>query len=305
MNKLVTFLKSIPSMINKYDVEADLGNSLDLLDDVIGMYKSTSEITATGDFNVPENKKYISNFYKRIRKTPPKGVNLTVNDSFLIDMVKILTNIRENGEAIKLHLRNYKTNTISPTSMSIEQATILRAVPHYHYISRYAASLINLFTARGIKIISKVDTNIPKKIVDDIDSGIDTFVALLSGYGRDNTIFAKALDTLPGEILSTDGNAHVDNFVSEFSYDLVPGVVNGFIGSPIYTVRSIIATWQADRYHEAVDTRTLYQLRLNYMKSLTEDPNNIDSSIEEEIEILQNKVTKLTAKIDKMEKSIQ
>lgn len=304
MTKLTNFLRSIKSKISRYDVETDLSQSLDYLSNVIEMYEATTEVNPRGDFGDPRNEKLIKLFYDNLKGKEPKGVSLTINGSFARDMITLLTNVRVNGDTLLLRIRDFKTNTISPTAMPIDQAVILRAVPHYHYIARQAAHISNILIANGIEKISRTDTNVPKRIIELVEETMGIFTSLLNGYARSNKDFKRVIDELPHTILTSDENARIDAFTDELNIDIVPGVPNNFVGSPIYSIRSVIAHWQADRYHEAEDMRTLYLLRLNHYQALQES-GKLDASQEGEIEHLQNKVNKLTAKIDKMERSIQ
>lgn len=76
----------------------------------------------------------------------------------------------------------------------------------------------------------------------------------------------------------------------------IPIVLN-----PIYHIRIRIAEWQAAKYQEAKEERSMVELRLLSLKELKSGKDN--ARLEQQIEYNQERLSKLTAKIGRMEEN--
>lgn len=303
-NKIKTFLNSIYGSINKSDTELDLEKSVSFLSDIIDAYNLTASSIPDGDFKNPANKAIIKSFYNDVQRTLSKSFPLSVSQNFLLDMVNILTNVQTNGKEVQYRLRNFKSNVISTTAIGADAAAILRAVPHYYFMTRYAVELLNYLLANEIKELNSTPTEIPKRQEQSLKDNMMIFAALLGGYGCDEKEFKIKVDAVPETVLTKAQDVRVDEYEYDYRIDIVPGLPNGFIGSPIYTIRSAIAKWQADRYHAAEDTKRLLSLRLNYYENLKAS-GQVNAEVEKEISYLQGQISKISAKLERMEATIQ
>lgn len=303
-NKVKTFLRSIYGSINKSDAELDLEKSISYLGEIIDAYQMTESAIPDGKFTDNANKDMVKRFYTEMARKMPHGMSLSITNNFLLDVRILLSNVRDNGKEVQAKLRDFKSNVISSTAMGADTAAILRSVPHYYFISRYAVELLNFLLANEIKALNSTPTNIPPRQVQDIKENMVIFTTLLGGYGCPYKDFKNRVDAVPESILTKGEDSLVDEYQYDNRIDIVPGLPNGFIGSPIYTIRSGIAKWQADRYHAAEDNKRLLELRLNYYESLR-DNGNVNAEVEKEIQYLQGQVSKLAAKLEKMEASVQ
>ena len=71
--------------------------------------------------------------------------------------------------------------------------------------------------------------------------------------------------------------------------------------NPIYHIRIRIAEWQAAKYQEAKEERSMVELRLLSLKELKSGKDN--ARLEQQIEYNQERLSKLTAKIGRMEEN--
>lgn len=303
-NKIKKFLSTIYGTINKSDTELDLEKSVSYLTDIIEAYNLTAGAIPDGNFKSNVNRELIKNFYSDISRVLSKTVPLSVTQNFLVDVVNILSNVRENGKEVQFHLRNFKSNVITTSAIGADAAAILRAVPHYYFMTRYAVELLNYMLANEIKELNSTPTEIPKRQEQGIKDNMLIFSVLLGGYGCDPKEFKTRVDSIPETVLTKAQDARVDEYEYDYRIDIVPGLPSGFIGSPIYTIRSGIAKWQADRYHAAEDTKRLLSLRLNYYESLKAS-GQVNAEVEKEISYLQGQISKISAKLERMEASIQ
>lgn len=305
LNKLVGFVKTIKQSVSKYDVQTELEQALSQLDSSISDYEAVLDADPYTQFTTPQSKQLIKEFYHELYASKPNGVILTPTKDFLRDMIILLKNARENGELVKLRLANYKSEVIVPSAIPIDAAVILRAVPHYTYMSQYSVELLNyMITCETSELAKTVDTTIPIIKVNKVKNNIQVYAALLAGYGRNTKDFKRVITDLPELVIDTSQEEQLNAYLDGLVGDVVPAIPVGFAGSPIYTIRMIIATWQAKRYHIMIDQKKLYELRLNYYNSLKNSGTNaIDARTEKEIAILQNRVNKLSLEIAKMEEN--
>ena len=299
-NKIINFVKSVKNSISKYDVQTELDQALSQIDDAINQYEGILDVDPYTQINNKDNKIIIKEFYEELYSNKPNGIVLTPAKNFIRDMIILLKNVRENGELVKLKLANYKSEVVVPSAIPLDAAIILRAVPHYTYMSQYSVELLNYLMANDIKDLSKASTDIPVIQVKRINNNIQLFAALLSGYGRNAKDFKRVVTDLPELVIDVTQEEQLNAYLDTLTGDIAPTVPVGFIGSPIYSIRMMIATWQASRYHRMVDQKKLYELRLNYYHTLT-NGGAVDARTEKEITFLQNRVNKLSLEISKME----
>ena len=86
--------------------------------------------------------------------------------------------------------------------------------------------------------------------------------------------------------------------------DVFNNLPQGFIGSPIYSVRLVFAQWESDRYRALKDKKRLLELRYLHLK-LMKDQNQSDINIEREITHLQKHITTIDYKLSKIEESLE
>lgn len=86
--------------------------------------------------------------------------------------------------------------------------------------------------------------------------------------------------------------------------DLFANLPQGFVGSPIYSIRLIFAQWEADRYRGLKDRKKMMELRLLHLTLLKEN-GNTDVDVEKEIIYLQKRVSDIDFNLDKIEASIK
>lgn len=305
MSKIKTFLNSITNTINKSDAEVDLEQSLNRMKTTIEAYAIAFKVVPEGKLSSAENIKASKDFYLDSSRVFPDGVNMSFNKNIFQDVRTLLINVLENGEKVLApNLKAIKSNVVSTTSIGATEANLLRAVPHYYFISRFSDELLNFLMANEIQKANGGDTGFAPVEVKRIQDHMLIYAQLLSSYAVPTATFRKTLEMIPNEVLTKGQNDRVDEYQYDHSLELVPYAPNGFLGSPIYSIRLAIANWQADNYHEAVDTRDLLLLRLNYYESLA-NGGQPDEEVEKEIKYLQGKVSKLNRKIAKVEESVK
>lgn len=300
MSKIGNFVRSIFGTVNKSDVEMDLQESLDSIS-VIQTSLALARNSQIGpEFINKHNIDLSKRFYQLVKRSRAQ-VSLSFNMDMMDDLNSFFLNLQENGKIIMRVLNDYNTSVISTNAISSKDANILRAVPHIYFIVKYTNDLINWLMANEINAANNIPTNIPKVMDKKINGNLNIFVTLLTTYGDNPNVFRNRIDKIPSNVLTKEENSRIETFHA--GDDIVPGAPDGFIGSPIYTIRSISAKWQADRYHLRQDEKKLFELRLNYLQSIKAQ-GNVDASVEKDIEYLQNKINKINYELDKMEADI-
>lgn len=303
MRKLFDFVRSIFGSVSKSDAELDFQESisgLTVTKDTIFTYRM---LNVDSSFKSPEAQTIIKAFYNTLNHSKT-SVRLSMDKNFLLDLLTMVENVLKNADTLNKMFKEFKNEEIATAGLSVYQMNLLRAVPHYSFLDTYSTELVNYLLTYETKVVNKRWVDVPKATVNQITGNIRAFVILLAVYGDDPSKFEARMKALPKSILSTKDDERVDTYSISVKDDIAANLPEGFIGSPIYSIRSAIATWQADRYARRQEMKKLLEMRIVEMRSLLTGGEK-DASIEEEIQYLQNRINAINAKLAKVEDSIK
>lgn len=304
LDSIRDFLKSIVGVVDKSDVEMDLQKSVQSLDAAYSAYQIAATIEDVSGLWNKDTKNLIKQFYNVIDRSGIQ-VRLYQKDDFFGDVATLIKNAIANAEFIGTVIRDMQNDQIVGEAMEAGNAIVLRSVPHYYFISKYALSLINFIVATESNLANRTPTNIPKRTIDEIFANMRVFAKLMSIYGEEPTVFQKKILSIPKTVITATDNERVDNYQDYTRIDIASGIpFAGFIGNPIYSVRSMIASWQAGRYHKLQSEKPLIELRLAEWKNRKEG-GDVDPIVEKRIVELQDELTSTERKIKSMEDSVK
>lgn len=191
--------------------------------------------------------------------------------------------------------------------MTVVKVNIVRAVGHFYFMTKYALDLINyiyvLEAEHGGIELSK-DSKPNAKQIEIIKKNMWLYARLVAVYGTDPKHFTEELDSLS---TITVPKEQVEEVVSQYQgqkLDLLDNLPQGFIGSPIYTVRLVFAQWEADRYKKLRDQKKLLELRYLHLRMIQEQGGG-DANTEKEMAYLQSRITDIDYKTSKIEESVE
>jgi len=299
------FVKSLLPSFSKYDIETDMETSLSYIPMIQESYLSFGSVVAGAGVNSKEAKKLVESIYKELNKSSLK-VKLRKNGHIAEDTVLLFGNVKLNGEKVLKTLSESVNDVIMSQALKIWHANLLRAVPHYYFMTKYATDLLNyiyVVEAQAAGLDADRDYLVGKHTVKFLESNAAIYANLLACYGEKPEAFDKELEAVSKITLPKDDVDDVLYQHQSEKLDITSSLPNGFIGSPIYSVRLVFAQWEADRYRSLRDKKKLIELRYLHYKMLKEQGNS-DATAEKEIIHLQQRLAELDYKIGKIEEDM-
>lgn len=302
MLNIVGFVKKLLPFFETSDVLSDLEVSIKNIDISIDSFESLKNTVKVAKFTAEKNTQLHDIFYKEVKEVNPK-IKLAPLQNFVEDNLTLLKNAKENGKYIHDELESAFNDVMVSSSLTTYKASLIRSVAHYYFIGKYTLDLLNyLYVNETLTINSDLSSHykLNKKQTSNIENNMWIYARLLSVYGLPREKFKKQLDSILDVQLPTDKLDEISSMYASSNIDILSNLPSGFVGSPIYSIRLIFATWQADRYRNLKDKKKLLELRLMHYRLLKEQGES-DVAVEKEIEYLQKRVTDLDYKIAKYE----
>lgn len=295
--------KMLPS-VSKSDSEVDMEISLEAASTVIDVYTQLAQVHQNTKFNSKGALKLVAEFQKELTQSKPE-VKLSGHNGLAATTLVLFKNVLANGEVITKELEDIKSEVIVSQAITSSKATILRAVAHYYFMTKFALDFANylvLLEAQHGGVEMPRDAMLNKKQSDYIEKNLWIYARLLAVYGSDTDKFLSRLSGIEKFQITKD-SVDDSSTMSSSKIDLFNNLPVGFIGSPIYTVGLIFAQWEADRHKELKDKKRLLELRLLHLRVLQEQGKG-DASSEKEITYLQKRVTDIDYKVFKIESEL-
>ena len=222
---------------------------------------------------------HISAIYESMKnaKDLTKLLQRLVDENFAIDVTKagfdlLRTNIMQLTEILSFTVRYARRHLNYIVLSEMGQYKDLKIEDYFTAGERDWIKNGRMAFIKGIEIIHKPTS--------EIETKLKTIPSVL--------VTPETVDTTHGVF----GKDKTDPLDLRF----IPIVLN-----PIYHIRIRIAEWQAAKYQEAKEERSMVELRLLSLKELKSGKDN--ASLEQQIEYNQERLSKLTAKIGRMEEN--
>ena len=222
---------------------------------------------------------HISAIYESIKnaKDLTKLLQRLVDENFAIDITKagfdlLRTNIMQLTEILSFTVRYARRHLNYIVLSEMGQYKELKIEDYFTTGERDWIKNGRMVFIKGIDIIHKPTS--------EIETKLKTIPSVL--------VTPETVDTTHGVF----GKDKTDPLDLRF----IPIVLN-----PIYHIRIRIAEWQAAKYQEAKEERSMVELRLLSLKELKSGKDN--ARLEQQIEYNQERLSKLTAKIGRMEEN--
>lgn len=303
---LTGFVKSLLPSFDKSDLETDMEISLDEISVITESYTQLEEIFKVSKPESKEVKDLFKEFYKELKEVKPK-VKLSPTENFAADTLTLMKNVKINGDHLLKEISDSVNDVVVSQALTAYKVNLLRSVAHYYFMTRFATDLVNFIYVSeadhaGMELTKEYKLNPKQK--QFITKNLWIYARMVAVYGDDHAHFQDKLSSV-GEITIPKDSA--DEAVSVYEADKIDVFNNlpqGFVGSPIYTVRMIFSQWEADRYRSMKDKKRLLELRYLHLK-LMKEQNQSDINIEKEIMHLQKRLTDLDFKISKIESDVE
>lgn len=303
---IVGFVKGVLPSFSRSDIEADMDISLDNIPLIIESYTNLADILKVAPPTHADNKNTIKAFYKEANTIKHK-IRLTPTNNIALDTIALFNNIKVNGDFILNEISDAFSDTIVSQALTVYKANILRVVPHFYYMTKYATDFLNFYYANEVEN-TKSDIGREGKLnakqKEHIIKNMWVYTRLVMLYGEDHATFKMKLDKLGTINLPKEKAEEIAATNNLDSIDLFNNLPVGFIGSPIYSIRMIFAQMEADRYKSLKDKRRLLELRYLHLK-LMKERGETDPAMEKEIEYLQKRISDIDYSLAKIEADIE
>lgn len=302
MSSIFDLMNNILPSFKKNELLVDMEQSMKEIDEAISTYTETASFLNEAPFKSAAAKKLIRQYYVDIAEGDSPFARKET-DNVAANMVLHLTQLKVNGKLIYEQLDDALNDAVVSRALTSYRAVLLRAVSHFFFMSRFSLDFLNQLYAYEADTLNPTEKKFkPIKVQTEyLERNLWIFGALISVYGAPSDKFSKQLEKLDDININEGDEELVSAMYSRTSYDLFNSLPNGFIGSPILSVRLILAQWEAERFAGLKDKKRMLELRLYHLKYLR-DTGNTDPVMEKEIADLQDRVVALDYKIDRIEK---
>ena len=299
---LYDFIKGLLPKIEKDTVVEDLVATIKDLDNVtIPSLSQASAFFRTykvkGDETIKLEKAWKDTYKTKLMRQP----------TFVGDIHIAMGNLRTNADFILKQVELIASRDMVSQAMTAQKAILVRAAEHMSFCTRFASDALNLiYDSESGKVMDKSsheELAIPKQSRERIVRQMATFGRLMTIYGVDPSLFSKSYVKVPDLLLSVDTVEIVSQTYNEAEIDPFRGTLQaGFIGSPIYHIRMVIADWQTRRFKAAEDKKKALELRLLHLKNQSE--GNSSAALEKEIQYTQDRIDKYDRYISEVEEDL-
>lgn len=299
------FIKKLLPSFDKSDLESDLEISLESISTIQETYANIEQISKVANFKSKAVKTLLKEFYKEFGDVKSK-FKLAPHDNIGVDTVNLFKNVKINGDYLLKEISDAVNDVVVSGALTAYKANLLRAVAHYYFLTRFALDLANFFftvEAEEAGMELGKDYRLNNKQKEFITKNLWIYARMLAVYGQDHDAFKSKLEAIDEITLPKDQVDEVVDVYNSDKVDVFDNLPNGFIGSPIYSIRLVFAQWEADRYKNLKDKKKLLELRFLHLKLMKEQSQS-DINVEKEIEYLQKRITDIDYKLAKIEESV-
>lgn len=219
-------------------------------------------------------------------------------------MFEIMRSSMENALVLLGHISTYVERVFQENEanigLSYAKATVLRLVQASELSSTYCRRLLNYVLWLECEQQKGTTQGPTPGEIRWLTDNYNAFALAMTALQKDKEALEHTLKNLPEatvtdtsemSFISTLGIGNVDPFgMSQLSVRW----------NPFYLIGMLVADWQAQRYANAQDEVKLLEARKLQLELLREGKQ--DAKLDKEIEYLQDRLTGLYAKLDKMEK---
>lgn len=193
------------------------------------------------------------------------------------------------------------SNTEANIGLTYSKAMTLRLTQAAEVANVYSRRLINYIywlesEALGSEVVG------PKQgEIDWLDSNFDSYCVAMKALQKDKDQLEQSFKQLPDAVVSSNTEM---TFTSTLGLNKIDPLGLNQLSvrwNPFYLIGMLVAEWQVDRYKQAKDELQLLEYRKLQIERLREKGQ--DAKLDQEIEYLQERITGVHAKLDKMEKT--
>ena len=293
---IFNFIKGMLPRLQKADIEEDIRITIKEMGQVaIPQYFAAATAFKVNKIQSDEVKLFEKAFYKHM-DLKTKGPN------FLTDIHGALERALTNMIYIQKVTTDVLEADLLNEGLTAKKAHLVRAAASISFVSNFSIEFLNHILVLESNAVGD-SREIPPAEAKYIDSRYEMFFKNLNEYGMAPDKFQNLMVEVPDVVISTKNAASIAQVFKPTQLDPFGSMgLSGFTGNPIYHVRLLVTEWQGKRYNANKDKKKLLELRLLHLKSLND--NSPNPRLEQEINYIENRVSKLDRALREVEDSI-
>lgn len=298
MATLFDYLKSLLPKFGK-DKVAELARQTqnELTSFVIPSYIEAEKGLGARAFKAPKILELTNILKRNVKVDKP-------NDNIISIIRKKLEQISKNNQIIESHIVESLEDDVVIAGVTILKVNLLRLIETTNFVARYSSKLLNyiyiLETAAVGGDMRYIQDSLSKGEIIWLEERFLDYAVALGILSRTDREISSILNSLPEAIVEDSSSNAALATIGETKFDPFGfRRLSGFTYSPIFHFRLIAANYQANKYKEQKELKTVLQLRLlNLKNSQTGTPN---PKLEREIEYVQRRIDRISDDIRRAE----
>ena len=306
MSTLGNFLSSLLPRLNKIDVLEDIRITRGELENIVKpVYEDASRHFVNGKNIKSESLTVLNKVFIRNLEQVIHMEKIHVNrkrDNLILAVNDRIANLIENAKEIESKIEAVFEKDILRDGLTAKKAVLIRAAEYLSFISRYTIDLANYAYNEELYIRSLDDSfrDIPPAKIKLIEKNMPAFATLLGFFSIDPEEFKSRYESVPDVFVTITNYEKLSSVYDESKLNPVSApIMTGFEYSPIYHIGTLWAEWQAARYKSYADKKQMLELKRLALQ--TEEQERKDPKIKKQIEILNERITKLDYKMASIE----
>jgi hypothetical protein len=299
--RIMNFLNYIKSLFPSFTKNAIMDSAVitaaSIRDHTLPAYVTAVDLWKGQKFKSKEAQSLMGeiqkNLDKRLSKAPFEGIKEALTNGVIV--------IDYLGAYSKQIFSEHEANM----GLTYAKATVVRSVQASEFANTYARRLLNYVYSVEAAELMKNQTETggssmsPAEVLW-VKGNVGDFCIAINALSLDVKDFEKHLKGLPDAVISDLSEKTFVSTIGEAKIDPMQLRHLSVSVNPFYLFGMMVAEYQASKYKSAQEEMQLLQLRQLQLQKMFE--KNPDAKLEKEIEYIQDRVTTINFRIQKMEK---
>ena len=297
--QILDFVKSlIPSFPKDRLVEDARITKEELKNNVLPSYEAATPLITIRKFKSKE--------LQELNDAFSRNTTVASGDNMIGSIAKGLVKVIDFQEAIEALIDQRFEKDIMVDGVTIYRANLIQAQSTATFVSRFSLDLLNYAYVLETEAVgadtSYTHDSLSKGDIEVINERFIEFVKAFNLMAKRGKDVKKELSNVPDVIVGRSPEAVTAVFDKSKLDPMGFSSLRGFTGSPIYSVRMIVAEWQVYRYKRMQETKQVLELRLLNLQSMMD--KNPNAKLQQQIDYIQSRVDTYAEKMRKQEESV-
>jgi hypothetical protein len=293
--KIAKYVQSLLPSIEKKSVRKNLDDlRAELRDHTLPPFQTSHEMLKRWRFK--------DRFCQDVDKRFPREVGSKFRGNYVEVTYFILKRTLENIDTFDKMVDEAYAHDVVRSAISYSDTQLLQLIEAISFAVRYARKLLMYTLAQEVDLYR--DNNLrgqelTKAETDWLIRNVQVFYLTLRALDKPGKDYLSIFQEIPDIAVDVDNADNVAAMVGSQNLDPLRLGAHGLILNPIYHVRIAWTEWQVARYDSAKEERKMLEFQILDMKNALD--NKSDPKLEKALEYTQDRVSRLSYKIQKIE----